>query len=84
MQEYMVKVLDCDNITQVKEKILDAIYRNGLHSSRPNKDDIELGNDVISDSLISSLKCFSLFYVFVLFWQQLRLWIPGYVYDKSF
>lgn len=60
MQEYTVKVLDCDNITQVKEKILDAIYRNSLHSSRPNKDDVELGN-VISDLFVSSTNCFSVF-----------------------
>jgi len=38
-----VKVLDCDTISQVKEKILDAIYKNAPFSSRPVKDDVDLG-----------------------------------------
>ena len=42
-QEHAVKVLDCDTITQVKEKILDAIYRNAPFSSRPDKEDLDLG-----------------------------------------
>ncbi|KAL3853675.1 hypothetical protein ACJMK2_017198 [Sinanodonta woodiana] len=37
-----VKVLDCDSISQVKEKILDAIYKNAPFSSRPVKEDIDL------------------------------------------
>ncbi|CAH1783359.1 unnamed protein product [Owenia fusiformis] len=41
-QEYPVKVLDCDTITQVKEKILDAIYRNAPFSSRPHHEDLDL------------------------------------------
>lgn len=38
-----VKVLNCDTITQVKEKILDAIYRSAPFSNRPDKDDLDLG-----------------------------------------
>jgi len=41
--EYTVKLLDCDTITQVKEKMLDAIYRNSPFSARPCKDDLDLG-----------------------------------------
>ncbi|XP_076447874.1 plexin-A2-like isoform X2 [Babylonia areolata] len=37
-----VKVLDCDTISQVKEKILDAIYKNAPFSSRPPKDELDL------------------------------------------
>ncbi|KAK3102934.1 hypothetical protein FSP39_015076 [Pinctada imbricata] len=37
-----VRVLDCDTISQVKEKILDAIYKNAPFSSRPIKDDVDL------------------------------------------
>ncbi|GAB6029881.1 Plexin-A2 [Chamberlinius hualienensis] len=37
-----VKVLDCDTISQVKEKALDAIYRNTPFSQRPAKDDLDL------------------------------------------
>ena len=42
-QEHAVKVLDCDSISQVKEKILDAIYKNAPYSSRPLRDDLDLG-----------------------------------------
>ena len=42
-QSHPVKVLDCDTITQVKEKILDAMYKNAPFSSRPTKDSIDLG-----------------------------------------
>ncbi|XP_025108035.1 plexin-A4-like isoform X2 [Pomacea canaliculata] len=37
-----VKVLDCDAISQVKEKILDAIYKNAPFSSRPPKEELDL------------------------------------------
>ena len=41
--ETTVKVLDCDCISQVKEKILDALYKNAPFSNRPNIDSLELG-----------------------------------------
>ncbi|XP_050411553.1 plexin-A4 isoform X3 [Patella vulgata] len=41
-QTHPVKVLDCDTISQVKEKILDAIYKNAPFSSRPLKDNLDL------------------------------------------
>lgn len=37
-----VKVLDCDTISQVKEKCLDTIYRNNPWSQRPRRDDLDL------------------------------------------
>lgn len=40
--EIPVKVLDCDTITQVKEKCLDAIYRNVPFVARPAKEDLDL------------------------------------------
>ncbi|XP_067128995.1 plexin-A2 isoform X2 [Centruroides vittatus] len=40
--ETPVKVLDCDTISQVKEKALDAIYKNTPFSQRPSKDDLDL------------------------------------------
>lgn len=40
-----VKVLDCDTISQVKEKSLDTIYRATPYSQRPRKDDLDLGNN---------------------------------------
>ncbi|KAH3827947.1 hypothetical protein DPMN_129893 [Dreissena polymorpha] len=41
-QSHPVKVLDCDTISQVKEKILDAIYKNAPFSSRPTKQQVDL------------------------------------------
>ncbi|KAK6634573.1 hypothetical protein RUM43_011974 [Polyplax serrata] len=37
-----VKVLDCDTISQVKEKALDTIYRAIPYTQRPRKDDLDL------------------------------------------
>ena len=37
------KMLDCDTITQAKEKALDAIYMNMPHSKRPSVFDVDLG-----------------------------------------
>lgn len=42
--EIQVKVLNCDTISQVKEKILDAIYKNVPHSHRLKASDMDLGN----------------------------------------
>ena len=49
----MCKVLDCDTITQAKEKALDAIYRNTPFSQRPSVHDLDLGKP--SASFFSSL-----------------------------
>lgn len=38
-----VKVLNCDSVTQVKEKLLDAVYRGVPYSQRPRAEDMELG-----------------------------------------
>lgn len=35
--------MNCDTITQVKEKILDAIYKNVPYSQRPRAVDMDLG-----------------------------------------
>lgn len=42
-ENVQVKVLDCDTISQVKEKALDTIYRNVPYSQRPRKDDLDVG-----------------------------------------
>lgn len=41
--EVQVKVLNCDTVSQVKEKILDAIYKNVPYSHRPKASDMDLG-----------------------------------------
>lgn len=40
----LCKVLDCDTISQVKSKILDAVYKNTAFSLRPSIYDVDLGN----------------------------------------
>ena len=42
-KEHAVKVLSCDTITQVKEKILDTIYKTSPYQSRMDIDDMDLG-----------------------------------------
>ena len=39
-----MKVLDCDTITQAKEKLLDAIHKSVPFSVRPKAEDFDLGN----------------------------------------
>ena len=57
-QEHAVKVLDCDSISQVKEKILDAIYKNAPYSSRPLRDDLDLGEySTYLTTLVSMVHC---------------------------
>jgi hypothetical protein len=38
-----IKVLSCDSITQVKEKIVDHFYKNTPFSKRPSIEDFDLG-----------------------------------------
>uniref|UniRef100_UPI00358EBDEE plexin-A1-like isoform X1 n=1 Tax=Myxine glutinosa TaxID=7769 RepID=UPI00358EBDEE len=40
--EVIVKVLDCDSITQVKERLLDAAYKNTPFSMRPRSSELDL------------------------------------------
>lgn len=42
--EVPVKVLNCDTVTQVKDKLLDAVYKGIPFSQRPQADDMDLGN----------------------------------------
>lgn len=46
--EIPVKVLNCDTITQVKEKILDAVYKNVPYSQRPRAVDMDLGKSFLA------------------------------------
>lgn len=39
------KVLDCDTITQVKEKLLDQVYKGTSFSHRPHVDSLDLGEN---------------------------------------
>ncbi len=43
VQPCPVKVLDSDTITQVKDKILDQIYKGAPYSQRPAADSLDLG-----------------------------------------
>lgn len=42
-EKIQCKVLDCDTISQVKSKILDALYKNTPFSLRPSIHDVDLG-----------------------------------------
>lgn len=42
-QPLPAKVLDCDTITQVKEKLLDQVYKGTSFSHRPHGDSLDLG-----------------------------------------
>jgi plexin A len=41
-QAVPVRVLDCDTITQVKDKCLDTLYRTAPYSHRPSAMDLDL------------------------------------------
>ena len=43
-----VKVLNCDTISQVKEKIIEQVYRNLPYSQRPKVDSVTLGEYVMA------------------------------------
>ena len=40
-----VKLLDCDTISQTKEKLLDSMFRAAPVSRRPRLTDVDLGKD---------------------------------------
>ncbi|XP_064633300.1 plexin-A4-like isoform X2 [Lineus longissimus] len=63
VQEHPVRVLDCDTISQVKDKILDIMYRNSpfSNSNRPRRDALDLewvtgvqGRIVLQDEDVTS------------------------------
>ena len=41
-----IKMLDCDSITQAKEKVLDALYKNCPASKRPQLTEVDLSKCV--------------------------------------
>ncbi|KAM4625433.1 plexin-B1 [Polymixia lowei] len=56
------KVLDCDTITQVKEKLLDQVYKGTFFSHRPHTDSLDLewrsgvaGHLILSDEDLTSV-----------------------------
>jgi len=52
--EIPVKVLNCDTITQVKEKLLDAVYKGVPYSQRPKAGDMDLGKSEAKRFLVGS------------------------------
>ena len=45
-EEIPIKLLDTDSVTQAKEKVLDALYRNTPVSKRPQLTEVDLGEGV--------------------------------------
>ncbi|XP_051996900.1 plexin-B1 [Xyrauchen texanus] len=61
-QPVPAKVLDCDTITQVKEKILDQVFKGTSYSHRPHTDSVDLewrsgvaGHLILSDEDLTSV-----------------------------
>ncbi|XP_072540737.1 plexin-B1 isoform X3 [Salminus brasiliensis] len=61
-QPVAAKVLDCDTITQVKEKVLDQVYKGTSYSHRPHTDSLDLewrsgvaGHLILSDEDLTSV-----------------------------
>uniref|UniRef100_A0A674PM98 Plexin-B1 n=1 Tax=Takifugu rubripes TaxID=31033 RepID=A0A674PM98_TAKRU len=61
-QPLPTKVLDCDTITQVKEKLLDQVYKGTSFSHRPHSDSLDLewrsgvaGHLILSDEDLTSV-----------------------------
>ncbi|XP_035380151.1 plexin-B1 isoform X2 [Electrophorus electricus] len=61
-QPLAAKVLDCDTITQVKEKILEQVYKGTSYSHRPHTDSLDLewrsgvaGHLILSDEDLTSI-----------------------------
>ncbi|XP_037534995.1 plexin-B1 [Nematolebias whitei] len=61
-QPLPTKVLDCDTITQVKEKLLDQVYKSTSFSHRPHTDSLDLewrsgvgGHLILSDEDLTSV-----------------------------
>ncbi|XP_076870268.1 plexin-B1 [Brachyhypopomus gauderio] len=61
-QPLAAKVLDCDTITQVKEKILEQVYKGTSYSHRPHTDSLDLewrsgvaGHLILSDEDLTSV-----------------------------
>ncbi|XP_013856546.1 plexin-B1, partial [Austrofundulus limnaeus] len=61
-QPLPTKVLDCDTITQVKEKLLDQVYKSTSFSHRPHADSLDLewrsgvgGHLILSDEDLTSV-----------------------------
>lgn len=50
-----VKVLNCDSITQAKDKLLDAVYKGIPYSQRPKAEDMDLGDLPIPFLLVPTL-----------------------------
>ncbi|KAF0036067.1 hypothetical protein F2P81_011379 [Scophthalmus maximus] len=54
--EVPVKVLNCDTVTQVKDKLLDAVYKGIPFSQRPQADDMDLESLLRTSSSPDSLR----------------------------
>jgi len=57
-EEISIKLLDTDSVTQAKEKVLDALYRNTPASKRPQLTSVDLGEGWMGNwSLIGMTLC---------------------------
>lgn len=77
-QPVAAKVLDCDTITQVKEKILDQVYKGTSFSHRPHTDSVDLGeNNHTCLLLLSYIPSIQLFLFIHCFFSNFSEWRSG-------
>lgn len=62
--EVTVKCLNCDTVTQVKEKLLDAVYKGSPYSLRTKASDMDLGKDTRANDAPSNYTRCALLVVF--------------------
>lgn len=72
-----VKVLDCDTISQVKEKALDTIYRATPYSQRPRKEDLDLGKGILRVNTSCKIMRFSYCTYILIYWWKFIEWRTG-------
>lgn len=67
-EKIQCKVLDCDTVSQVKSKILDALFKNMPFSLRPSIYEVDLGNTNCHIIIF----CFTNYFFYILEWRHGR------------
>lgn len=64
-EKVQCKVLDCDTISQVKSKILDALFKNTPFSMRPSIYEVDLGKFVLKLYKYSERVCLLIIFAYI-------------------
>lgn len=71
-EKIQCKVLDCDTISQVKSKILDALFKNTPFSLRPSIHEVDLGERFFYGCIIKYMQRFQSSFFIFLEWRHGR------------